>query len=239
MQFVDWEGRPALRLAGRAWVVFEPGGDWEPWNGAEVSDSGRLLLGGEEELRATFARWGALPPFPVLPSTNPTRINSHNLLSKGGEKATRQQFGARNANSSSLLAKIGIGLFFTAIFGYMSLGLETIEMMPSNAPIFINYSSGTYASPPCVFNGTTDVQFVTNLAEVQSGKESMKLANNVELITKDMLRSWQTVFGMEEAPRPDVRCRNSDGFMGHGSSWLIVALGYSKSRWADNGEWRW
>jgi hypothetical protein len=158
MQFVDWESRPAIMLAGRAWAVLEPGGDWTPVHGAEVGDSGRLLED-EEELRATFADWGPLPPFPFVPSMGTISLKSRNPRSRAStETATRQQFGTGKPNSRSLLAKIGVAFFFAAFFGFMSLGLETIEMMPSNASIFINYSTGTYASPPCVLNGTTDAE---------------------------------------------------------------------------------
>lgn len=59
-------------LAGRAWAVLAPGEDWTQVHGAEVADSGRLLKD-EAELRASFARWGALPPLP----TAATLTNKH------------------------------------------------------------------------------------------------------------------------------------------------------------------
>ena len=239
MKFVDWESRPAVTLAGRAWAVLEPGGDWVPVHGAEVGDSGRLL-NGEDELRALFSDWGALPPLPSSTSKEPTKLYQHTMPPRTNTvEAMTQRFGAAKPNSGSLVSKIGVALILIVYFGYMSLGIETMEMMPPNAQIFVSYSNGTYASPPCVFNGTTDVQYIANLAEVKRGGVRMKLAANVEVITKGMLRNWQTVFGRDEAPRPDERCRNDDGFVGYRHSWLISKFGFSKSRWAANGEWLW
>ena len=114
-----------------------------------------------------------------------------------------------------------------------------METTPKNAPVYLNYGNGLYASPPCVFNGTTETEYIVNLGEVQSGQAKQKLAQNVEVMTKAMLLDLKDVDpDMKELIKPDGKCREADGFT-QSSSLLLSALGLSKSRWAENGEWRW
>ncbi len=65
MEFVDWEGRPAVMPSlGKAFAILRDDGPWVPVSWAEVGDSGAVIS--EAEMRAWVPadRW---PP-PGMPT---------------------------------------------------------------------------------------------------------------------------------------------------------------------------
>ena len=219
MKFFDWELRPAIVEGGSAWSVLAPGEDWVEVNSAEVIDSGKVIES-ERELREAFSRtFPDLPPLPRMPSR---RIRQE-----------QQPF-----DGSKIIAGGAIFLFF----GFLSLGISVVKTAPLNASVLVSYERGTYASPPCIFAGSTDAVYISNLEDARSGKAKPVLGKNVDAHTIEQVRQLQSLTNETQAIlKPDLTCTNADGFVQHGS-WLwmtFVELGLASSRWNENGDWAW
>ena len=219
MKFFDWELRPAVVEGGTAWAVLAPGEDWTEVDSAEVINSGKIV-NSERELREAFSRiFSDLPPLPKVPAR--------------GERREQRQF-----DGSKIIAGGAVFLFF----GFVSLGISVVKTAPMNAPVLVSYEKGIYASPPCIFSGSTDTVYINNLDDARNGKAKPILAKNVEAHTIGQVRQLQS-FGEESLAilKPDKTCTNADGFIQHGS-WLwmkFVDFGWASSRWGENGEWLW
>ncbi len=181
-RFFDWESRPAVMLAGRAWAIFEPGGDWAPVHGAELADSGRLLLGGEEELRGIFADWGPLPPSP-----SPVRDLPHENF----VKPVSEIFSSLSADELQSVVMTGVAI--AQLDAREKRKVATSPHLQGELPNSISYGDAKYpaALPNAALETLADI--ANSLALIASSKRSdssqrTSLARSEGLSPKDRLR---------------------------------------------------
>jgi len=121
-----------------------------------------------------------------------------------------------------------LALLAAVLLGLGSLG-STLRTAPDNAGVIVDMDEGVYASIPCVLVGTIDRELIKNRDDVSEPDAPLILSDYAETGTIGEARAKRW--------RPDVRCRNSDGFM-RTVSLPDRVLGY-QSRWTPGGEWRW
>lgn len=110
------------------------------------------------------------------------------------------------------------------------LFLYSVEMAPDNARVLADGEKRTYASTPCVVYNKLERELIANRDEIDDPRKALQLhsyANEVGIAEVRDLRGW----------RRDSVCNYINGF-DQIVTVLDRMLGY-KSRWTDEGQWRW
>ena len=110
------------------------------------------------------------------------------------------------------------------------LFLYSVEMAPDNARVLAYGEKRTYASTPCVVYNKLERELISNRDEIDDSNKPLQLhsyANEVGIAEVRDLRGW----------RRDSACNYINGF-DQIVTVLDRMLGY-KSRWTDEGQWRW
>jgi len=128
---------------------------------------------------------------------------------------------------SHILATIAVVLFIGAL---LMFGIKITRSAPIDAPLIVDSERKTYASVPCVLNGTLDRELIKNRRDVNAPTKPLVLMDYAEESTIGevrRLKSWH----------PDVTCRNAAGFT-QTISLAGSLLGWER-RWTRKGQWRW
>lgn len=101
---------------------------------------------------------------------------------------------------------------------------------PDAAVVIADEEHSTYASTPCVMFNTLDRELVTNRAEIADPNKAIDL---------QPYANEKTVAVINADPRwsRDKACNYAAGFDQIVTRWMRLA-GY-RSRWAEDGHWRW
>jgi hypothetical protein len=103
------------------------------------------------------------------------------------------------------------------------------KSMPEWAKLIIDEELGTYASIPCVVNGTLERDLVKNPNDARDPWKPLVLQDYANETTAGAIRG--------KGFRPDEKCRDATGFLQElGLLGLFFDL---ESRWTPEGEWRW
>lgn len=109
--------------------------------------------------------------------------------------------------------------------GFIFLGSSISETIPSHAIVITNGLSEKFASPPCVINGTTDGPYAS-----EAGDKFQMLPTVVDM---KYLEARKLGFKRDEA------CDRAKGFEGYSQNAVMHLIWPAKSRWAEDGDWRW
>ena len=101
---------------------------------------------------------------------------------------------------------------------------------PGIAPVIADEERSTYASTPCVLANTLDRELIGNRKEIADPSKTIELlayANEktIAVVTSDP--RWSR----------DKACNFATGFDQIVTVWMRL-VGY-RTRWADDGQWRW
>lgn len=126
---------------------------------------------------------------------------------------------------------VAIGFFALAIVAVAAVLLSyKILPPPGIAPVVADEERSTYASTPCLLSNTLDRDLITNRKEIEDPTKALELqpyANEktIEVVTADP--RWSR----------DKACNFAAGFDQIVTVWMRLT-GY-RSRWAEDGHWRW
>lgn len=101
---------------------------------------------------------------------------------------------------------------------------------PGNAPVVVDQERLTYASTPCVMFNTIDRELVGNRAEIEDPTKEIQLlsyADERKIADVNADPKWKR----------DTTCNLAVGFDQIVTRWMRLR-GY-RSRWAEDGHWRW
>lgn len=124
---------------------------------------------------------------------------------------------------------IAIALFVWGV----GFGVKTIETMPLNAPMYFDFETERYASPPCITSGYTSQYY----GEVTKKGQQYVIS---PAISVDEITSAEA----HKKGKPDEKCRDKGGFSGEQTS-LAMQIYYQltgkkpPSRWTKDGDWLW
>lgn len=108
--------------------------------------------------------------------------------------------------------------------------LYTIEQPPDNAPVVTDEQRQTYASTPCVIFNHLDRELIANRSEISDASKPLQLLPFANEKTMRDIRAnpkWTR----------DKSCNYATGFDQIVTVWMRL-VGY-RSRWSDDGQWRW
>lgn len=105
-----------------------------------------------------------------------------------------------------------------------------IQPPPGNARVVVDEERRTYASTPCVLFNRLDRELIANRKEIGDA------SNPVQLLAFANERTIGEI-GADGTWRRDTACNYATGFDQIVTTWMRVA-GY-RSRWSDDGQWRW
>ena len=117
---------------------------------------------------------------------------------------------------------LGIGAAVAVVAFYGLFGCQVSTVAPDSAPIVLNTTNVTYATPPCVAAGNVSPGF--------RGGELVTVSNG----------ALRARFRARTSPRyrPDPVCRDGDGFMDTRSLFFSL-INPRGNRWAPDGRWNW
>jgi hypothetical protein len=101
---------------------------------------------------------------------------------------------------------------------------------PDNARVVVDEQRLTYASTPCVVYNKLDRELISNRSEINDPSKPLQLFSYAS----------EKTFGEVKADRKwtrDVTCDYVTGFDQIVTRWMRL-VGY-RSRWTDEGQWRW
>jgi hypothetical protein len=127
-------------------------------------------------------------------------------------------------------------------------GLQGVDHIPDNALVYVD-SSHNYYSPPLVWED--DRSFYLGIPSLRGTYDSLANCKVIWMHNKDKKSvpyrptdgvcvipvSKGTIKGKKYSP--DQKHVNAGGFYGKSGPLLFHLLGWNKSRWAPDGEWRW
>ncbi|MBN8980736.1 MAG: hypothetical protein J0I29_05585 [Rhizobiales bacterium] len=101
---------------------------------------------------------------------------------------------------------------------------------PGIAPVIADEENSTYASTPCIMANTLDRELINNRNEVSDPDKTLELKPYA---------NEKTIANVTSDPRwkRDTACNYAFGFDQIVTRWMRLT-GY-RSRWADDGHWRW
>lgn len=105
-----------------------------------------------------------------------------------------------------------------------------IELPPDNARVVTDELRLTYASTPCVVFNKLDRELIANRTEVNDPSKPLQLFSYAAEKTIAEIRTdakWTR----------DATCNFATGFDQIVTRWMRL-IGY-RTRWADDGQWRW
>ncbi len=128
------------------------------------------------------------------------------------------------------LVAIISGVIVLALVGVAAILLSyRILPPPDNAMVIVDEERKTYASSPCVLFNHLDRELITNRAEIADQTKPLELQTyaNERKISDVNDGSWAR----------DTACNFAAGFDQIVTTWMQLT-GY-RSRWAEDGQWRW
>ena len=136
---------------------------------------------------------------------------------------------ASHRTRNALAVAIGFAVLLLVAAAAVLLSYKILPP-PDIAPVIADEERSTYASTPCVIANTLDRELVGNRKEIQDPAKSIELlpyANekSIAVVTSDP--RWSR----------DTACNFATGFDQIVTVWMRLT-GY-RSRWAEDGHWRW
>ncbi|MGO9357935.1 MAG: hypothetical protein ACLP1D_09690 [Xanthobacteraceae bacterium] len=121
-------------------------------------------------------------------------------------------------------------ILFAAIAIVAVMFVYRVEPPPEYARVIADNEKQTYASTSCVIYGRTERELITNREAIADPTRDLEL---------QPYASETTIGELSRRPgwRRDSECNYVLGFDQLVTAWNRL-LGY-RSRWSDNGEWRW
>ena len=105
-----------------------------------------------------------------------------------------------------------------------------VEPPPDNARVVADEQRRTYASTPCVLFNKLDRELIANRKEISDPSRPLQLLSFASERTMSDIRT-------DEKWTRDTACNYATGFDQIITVWMRL-IGY-RSRWADDGQWRW
>lgn len=105
-----------------------------------------------------------------------------------------------------------------------------VEPPPDNARVIVDEQRLTYASTPCVVYNKLDRELIVNRTEIRDPSKPLQLfsyANEKTIADIKADKKWTR----------DTSCDYVTGFDQLVTRWMRL-VGY-RSRWTDEGQWRW
>ena len=136
---------------------------------------------------------------------------------------------ASTRRGSLVASSIGVvALLFVA--GAAALLSYEILLPPGIAPVVADEERSTYASTPCVLSNTLDRDLISNRKEIEDPTKALELLPYA---------NEKTIADVTADPRwsRDKACNFATGFDQIATVWMRLT-GY-RSRWAEDGHWRW
>ena len=101
---------------------------------------------------------------------------------------------------------------------------------PGSAPVIADDERSTYASTPCILSNTLDRDLIGNRKEIEDPTKAIELLPYA---------NEKTIADVTADPRwsRDKACNFATGFDQIVTVWMRLT-GY-RSRWAEDGTWRW
>lgn len=132
----------------------------------------------------------------------------------------------RGAVIASIVAVILLG----AVASTAALMSYKVVPPPGTAPVIADEENSTYASTPCIVANTLDRELINNRTEVEDPDKSLELKPYA---------NEKTIADVTADPRwkRDTACNFAFGFDQIVTRWMRLT-GY-RSRWAEDGHWRW
>ena len=108
--------------------------------------------------------------------------------------------------------------------------LYTVEPPPDNARVVTDEQRQTYASTPCVIFNKLDRELIANRGEITDPSKPLQLL---------AFANEKTMRDVRADPKwtRDKACNYATGFDQIVTVWMRL-IGY-RSRWSDDGHWRW
>lgn len=124
----------------------------------------------------------------------------------------------------------GLVILFAAIAVLALLLVYRIEPPPDDARVIADNERQTYASTACVIYGRLERELINNRTDVTDPNRDLELKP---------FASESTIGDVAHQPgwRRDQVCNYAMGFDQIVTAWSRL-VGY-RSRWSENGEWRW
>lgn len=141
--------------------------------------------------------------------------------------ATKDVVTHMNKALRNSISAIGMIAAFALVIGF---GTRAGTSLPDHAIFLVNSQDKTYATPPCIINGTTSSSYVENVAAVIKGTEEVQYEPFVSAMTKSEVRK----LGF----RGDRACANADGFLFFVPT-IYSLLGWKKQRVLADGTVLW
>lgn len=126
---------------------------------------------------------------------------------------------------------VGIGVVALLMVGAAAyLFSYKILPPPGTAPVIADEENSTYASTPCIVANTLDRELINNRGEVNDADKALELKPYA---------NEKTIADVTADPRwsRDKTCNFANGFDQIVTRWMRIT-GY-RSRWAEDGHWRW
>lgn len=117
--------------------------------------------------------------------------------------------------------------------GLFLFGYKQVHTAPDNAPAILDLDAQTYASPPCVIDGSIERELIKNRADARDPSTNLVLEDYAKLSTMEEARlrrgnrNWKA----------DKACSRAEGFTQTLSGFDLL-FGHT-SRWTKDGDWRW
>ncbi len=138
---------------------------------------------------------------------------------------------SRSSHRSGTLFAVIIGVFALMAIGAAAVLFSyKIEPPPGIAPVVADEERSTYASTPCVIANTLDRELIGNRKEIEDPDKAIELLPYA---------NEKTIADVTSDPRwsRDKTCNFAAGFDQIVTRWMRLT-GY-RSRWAEDGHWRW
>ncbi|MEW6644272.1 MAG: hypothetical protein AB1586_27450 [Pseudomonadota bacterium] len=124
----------------------------------------------------------------------------------------------------------GLVVLFAGIAVLALMFVYRVEPPPDDARVIADTERRTYASTSCVIHGRLERELIANRSAVADPTQSLQLlpyamASSIGEVAR--LGSW----------RRDTACNYATGFDEIVTTWDRL-FGF-RSRWTDDGEWRW
>lgn len=135
---------------------------------------------------------------------------------------------AKRPNRDRLIIVSAILIALVAVSALLLL--YTIEQPPDNARVVVDEQRQTYASTPCVLFNKLDRELIANRREISDPSKPLQLLSFANEKTMSEVRAdpkWTR----------DKACNYATGFDQIVTVWMRL-VGY-RSRWSDDGQWRW
>lgn len=122
------------------------------------------------------------------------------------------------------------GVLLSLVAVAAMLFLYTVEPPPDNARVVVDEQQQTYASTPCVLFNKLERELIANRKEISDPSKPLQLLS---------FANEKTMGEVRADPRwaRDKTCNYATGFDQIVTVWMRL-VGY-RSRWSDDGQWRW